>query len=89
LFEPLGVIGAAAHTIKILRNERVVGLGQRKPIDWLITNVTRIGSYGQTNLCRVVSLVVHVFNVSNDNIRPWHHVWRSWTENMLQGRHHQ
>src|SRR4029077_3557613 len=88
LFEALIVGGAAAHPIKVLRNDWMIRTRQREPVDWRVTNVTGIGAYGQTNLCRVVSLVVHVFNVSNNNIRPWG-VWRSWTESMLQGRHHQ
>src|SRR5438094_10468754 len=72
LFEALGVIGAAAHAIQILRNERVIGLRQREPIDWLIAIVTRICSYCQTNLRRVVSLLVYVFDVSNNHIRARH-----------------
>src|ERR1700738_1948759 len=87
LFEALGVICAGAHAIKVLRDDRVIGLRQREPVDWRVTNVTGIGAYGQTNLCRVVSLVVHVFNVSNNNIRPRYDVWHSWTESVLQGRH--
>ena len=50
LFEALGVICAAAHAIKILRNDGVIGLRQREPIDWLVAIVTRIGAYCQTNL---------------------------------------
>ena len=50
LFEAFGVIRAAAHPIKILRDERMIGLRQRKPIDWLIAIVTRVGAYRQTNM---------------------------------------
>src|ERR1700719_3438832 len=79
LLEAFGVIGTAAHAIEILRNNWVIRLRQREPVDWRVTNIAGIGAYGQTNLCRVVSLVVHVFNVSNNNIRPCH-VWRPWPE---------
>ena len=66
---------AAAHSIKVLRNNRMIGLRQRKPIGRLVAIVTRVCSYCQTDLCRVVSLVVHVFDVPNDNIRPRHKGW--------------
>src|SRR5882762_9833855 len=69
LFEALCVICAAAHAVKILRHDGVIGLRQREPVDWRVTNVTRISSYGQTNLCRVVSLVVDVLDISNNDIR--------------------
>ena len=88
LFEALGVICSAAHTIEILRNDRVIGLRQLKPIDRLITVVTGVCPYGQTNLCRVVSLLVHVFDVSDDHIRPGHQGRRVSPECMLQWRHH-
>ena len=51
LFEALGVICAAAHAIKILWNDGMIGIGQREPIDRLVAIVARIGSYCQTNLC--------------------------------------
>ena len=67
--EVLGVIGPAAHAIEILRNDRMIGLRQREPIDRLVAVVARICSYSQANLCRVLSLLVHIFNISDNNIR--------------------
>src|SRR5207247_11050688 len=82
LFEALLVIRAPAHAIQVLRNDRMIGLGQRKPIDWLISVVTRICSYRQTHLCRVVSHLIHIFDLSNNNIRSGHKVWHSGTDCM-------
>src|SRR6266850_643204 len=36
LFKALVISRAAAHTIEILRNERMIGLRQREPINWRV-----------------------------------------------------
>ena len=88
LFEALGVICATAHPIKILRNHGVIGAWQREPIDWLVTIVTRVCSYCQTNLRPRAPHLGDIFDISNDNIRPRHKVRESWTHCMSQRRHH-
>lgn len=50
LFESLVVTGSAAHPIKILWHDWVIGIGQLKPIQWLVTVVTRSGGHRQTDL---------------------------------------
>src|SRR5207237_2120177 len=88
LFEALLVILASAHAIEVLWNDRMIGLRQRKPIDWLVPVVTRVCPYRQTNLCPAISHLVHVFDLSNNNVWAWHQVWRLRAERMLQWRHH-
>ena len=80
LFEPLGVIYSTAHSIKILRNDRVIGLRQRKPVDWLVAVVTRVCSHRQANLCSGASHLGHVLDVSNNHVRTGHQVWRLWAD---------
>jgi hypothetical protein len=86
LFEPLGVVYSTAHSIKILRNDRVIGLRQRKPIDRLVSIVTRIGSYRQPDLGPDGRIkLCHVFDFSNDNIRARNKVRDSETDSVLNG----
>ena len=54
---------SAAHSIKILRNDRVIGLRQRKPVDWLVAVVTRVCSYRQADLRSGASHLGHVLDV--------------------------
>src|SRR4029077_20662272 len=68
LLEARVIIHAAAHPIKILWNEWVISLRQLKPVNRLVAIVARVGSYCQTNLCGVASLLVHVLDISNDDI---------------------
>ena len=49
LFEAVVVISAAAHPIKILWNNRVIGIRQRKPIQRLVAVVTRRRSNSETH----------------------------------------
>src|SRR5215216_2182986 len=88
LFEARGVIGASAHPVKILRNKRVIGLRQLKPINWLVAIVARICSYCQPNLRpdRGTKLC-YILDVSNNNIWAGHEVWHSRADCMLHGRH--
>src|SRR4029450_1627863 len=84
LFEPFSIVSAATHPVKILRNKRVIGGWQLKPVDWLVGGVTGICPYGQTNLCADGRVkLCHVLNLSNNNIRPWHQGRRFWTECMF------
>jgi len=50
LFESLVVTGSAAHPIKILWYEWVIGIRQLKPIKRLVTVVTRSGGHRETDL---------------------------------------
>ena len=85
LFKTLVVIQPAAHPIEILRNDRVISLRQRKPIDWLIANVTRVCSYCQTNLCSRASRLHHGLHISDNDIRTGH--WSLATCDAMQRRH--
>src|SRR6202035_1702869 len=84
LFEALGVICSTAHTIKVLRNDWVIGIWQRKPIDALVTIVTRVCPYCQANLRPGASLLLHIFDVSNNDILAGHKVRECGTGFMLQ-----
>ena len=87
LFEALGVIGATAHTIKILWHDRVIGLRQSKPIDPLVAVITGVRPYRQTNLGPGAPHLRHIFDISNDNIRTRHKVRSCGTDFVLQGWH--
>src|SRR3981189_1524228 len=89
LFEAFGVICSAAHSIEILRNDGVIGLRQRKPIDRLVAVVARVCSYCKANLRSSASLLVHIFYVSDDNIRARHKVRHCGTAFLLQGWHYE
>src|SRR5436189_6298281 len=41
LFEALGVVGAAAHTVKILCKDRAISVRERTPVDWPVDVVDR------------------------------------------------
>ena len=88
LLEALGVIGAAAHAIEILRHDRVIGIWQCEPIDRLVAVVTRVRPYCKANLSPSASLLVHIFYISDDNIRARHKIWNCETGFVLDGRHH-
>src|SRR5213076_1728106 len=72
LFKAFVVIGPTAHSIKILRNDRVISIGQLKPIHWLVAIVTRVRSRGQTHLCASASKLLHALDLSNNDIGAWH-----------------
>src|SRR5260370_33661611 len=71
LFEALVVTGAAAHPIKILRNNRVIVTRRREPIDRLVPIVTRICSdteaYLRSN--NLLGKLGSVLNLSNNHVR--------------------
>ena len=50
LFEAFAVIGATAHSIEILRNDRVISIWQCEPIDRLVAAVTGSRRYCQADL---------------------------------------
>ena len=66
----------------------MIGLRQRKPVDWLVAIVARVCSDGQTNLRPDSRTKLrHVLDISNNNIRTGHKIWHSGTDCMLHGRH--
>jgi hypothetical protein len=87
LFEALVAIRASAQTIKILRNNRVIGVRQGKPIDRLIAIITRVSAHGEIKLRADVSHLGDVFYVSDNHIRAMHQLWRIWTNRMLDRWH--
>ena len=50
LFEAIVVICATAHPIKVLRDERVIGVRQCKPVQRLIAVITRSRAHSETNI---------------------------------------
>src|SRR5262249_54480486 len=76
LFEALGVICSTAHPVKILRDDRMIGIWQRKPIGWLVAKVTRVGSHCQANLSSGASKLLQGLHISDDDIRPGCLCWR-------------
>jgi len=49
LFEAIIVVSPAAHSIQILGNERMIGVGQLKPIQRLVAIVTGGGCHAETD----------------------------------------
>ena|SRR2546428_14164138 len=70
LFKALVITGAAAHPIKILRNDWVIGIWQLKPIDWLVAVVTGSGCHRETNLGPGAAQFLHVGQLSNNDVGP-------------------
>src|SRR6476659_3339034 len=89
LFEPLIIGSATAHPIEILRDNRVVDLRQRKPIERLVAVLTRSCSHPQPNkmIYSVVSELCHAWQVAHNDIGAGHQSWRLRTDTMLQRRH--
>src|SRR6516162_6157712 len=74
LFNAFLVISSTAHPIKVLGNDWMIGVGQCKPVDWLVAIVTRVCSDRQTHLSvngpRIE--LAHVFDIPNNDIRSGH-----------------
>src|SRR6478752_7384283 len=89
LFEPLIVSSATAHPIEILRNNGMIGLRQRKPIERLVAVITRSRSHPQAHkmIYSVVSELCHAWQVAHNDIGAGHQSWRLRTDTMSQGRH--
>src|SRR6476619_3611645 len=78
LFESLIIGNTTAHPIEVLRDDRVVGVWQRKPIERLVAVITRSCSHSQPNemIYGVISELCHLWQVADDDIRAWHQSWR-------------
>jgi hypothetical protein len=89
LFEPLVIGSATAHPIEILRDNRMVGLWQRKPIERLVAVVTRSCSNPKSNkmIDGVVSVLCHFWQVAHNNIGSWHQCWCLRICTISQRRH--
>jgi hypothetical protein len=87
LFEAVVVIGPAAHPVEILWDNRMIGLRQRKPVQWLVAVVTRGRSNSQPHEISITSVLRHFRQVTNDHIGPGHQRWCFATGCALQGRH--
>src|SRR5436309_11506186 len=72
LFKAVVVKGPNAHSIKILRNDRVISIRQLKPIHWLVAIVTRVCSRCQAHLCSSASKLVHALDFADNDIGSWH-----------------
>src|SRR5690348_324314 len=89
LFEPLIIGSATAHPIEMLRDNRVIGLRQRKPIERLVAIITGSCSHSQSNkmIYSVVSVLGHLWQVAHNDIGARHQSWYLRSQAMLQGRH--
>src|SRR5690242_4636310 len=83
LFEALVIGRAAAHAIKILRNDRVIGLRQRKLIEVFRACVTRSGPDCETNLRSSATELLHRWQITDDDIRTR----RRSNSRLVQRRH--
>jgi hypothetical protein len=74
LLEAIVVVSAAAHSIKVLRNEWVIGLRQCKPVQRLIAVVTGGRSHSQADkmINRIVSPLQHLGQIAYNNIGSRH-----------------
>jgi hypothetical protein len=61
LFEPIVIVRPAAHSVQILRDERVIGVRQLKPIEWLVTVVAGRCSHSEPDevICSIVAALLH------------------------------
>src|SRR6267378_2225394 len=72
LFKAIVVARSAAHPIEILRNDRMVGIWQLKPIERLVAVITRGCAHPQTNLGPATSKLCHGRQISHNDIRSRH-----------------
>src|SRR5262245_7830794 len=72
LFKAVAVISAAAHSIKVLRNNGMIDVRQRKPVQRLVAVVARGGSNSQPDEASITPVLRHFRQVTNDHIRPSH-----------------
>src|SRR5205814_6787985 len=71
LFESLIVSGAATHSVEILRNKRMIVVGQRKPIHVDRSFVTGVSTQSQTDAA-IDRTTIHLHEVkqlAHDDIR--------------------
>ena len=91
MLESIGVINTAAHPVKILRNDGVIGLRQCKPVQRLIAIVTGSCSYPEADemIYGVISVLCHLGQLTDDDVRPGYKRRSFPTGCSSQRRHHQ
>ena len=86
LFEPLGIVSSSAHSIEVLRDDGVIVIRQRKPIEVHLSFITRVCSYREADLrSHGIAKLRQTGEVPDDDIgsrlRPnrWHRdrLWRA------------
>src|SRR6476620_11809474 len=84
LFEPLVIRSATAHPIEILRDNGVVGLRERKPIERLVAVITGSCSHSQPDqmIYRVVSELCHAGQIAHNHIGTGNQGWRLRIDTM-------
>jgi hypothetical protein len=73
LFKALAVVRSSAHSIEIVRNDRVIGLWHRKKIHGHVSGIARGRANAQPNLGPATSKLLQASNsahVSRDDIGP-------------------
>src|SRR5439155_8587111 len=90
LLEPVVVVGATAQSIKILRDNGMVGIRQRKPVQRLIAVIARGRSNAETDsmIHGIVSVLRHFWELADDDIRPGHQCWGIFSGDIMQRWHH-
>ena len=90
LLEPIGISSAAAHAIKILRNNRVIRVRKCKPIERLITGVTGSCAHSEADemIYGVVSVLRHLWQLADDYIGSGHQRRSLPAVRASQWRHH-
>src|SRR5919197_849540 len=87
LFKAVVVIGAAAHPIKVLRNNGMIDLRQCKPVERLITVVTRSRSNSQSDEVSIAPVLRHFRQPPDDDIWPRHQSRCLWAGSASQWWH--
>src|ERR1700730_7276501 len=87
LFEPLAVISSSAHTIQILWNDRVIGIWQLKPIEWLVAVVTRSRCHRETHLGSSASELLQIWQIPDNHIGAVRRRWRLGAGHTMHRRH--
>lgn len=88
LFDPLGVICATTHSIKILRNDRMIRVWQCVKIDRHVAVVAGSRRHRQADLCSRGAELFQVRQVPYDDIGPGHQGRRSRTALTQRGHNH-
>ena len=87
LFKAVVVARSATHPIKILRNDRMVGFWQLKPIHLDVSVVARGRSHSQTDLGSATSKLLQVGQISHDDIGPRHSIRGIWSAAASRGQY--
>ena len=69
LFKAVVITGSAAHAIQILRNDGVIRVRQRKPIQLGVSVITRSRPHPKANKAPTTSTLRHGGQISHDDIR--------------------